>query len=71
MSESPLVDCSCGATQMRFDLERLLALVGKMRDDWADGDATVKKELWANLHTFAGEVEARYEPLERVSDERS
>jgi hypothetical protein len=50
-------------TQVRLDLERLLAIVGKMRDDWADGDAAVKKALWSDLHTFAGELEARYEIL--------
>lgn len=50
-------------SQVRSDLERLLALVGKMRDDWAEGDAAVKKALWRDLHTFAGELEARYEIL--------
>ena len=35
--------------QTRLDLEKLLALVGKMRDDWAEGDASVTKSLWRNL----------------------
>lgn len=41
----------------RFGAVRgLLVAADRIRDRWADGDAAVKRQLWADLHTRADEL---------------
>ncbi len=44
-------------TTHRFRAARdLLVAADRMRDQWAEGDDTVKQQLWRDLHTKADEL---------------